>query len=162
MPAKDWCNFAYTLVGSSDATVGSKVVASPGSKVKTTYKLNSSTQLWDQNVYIDGTLKSSVHTSKGQKGWLFYISLECASGTCGKVGAHSTYPGALSGYVNDADSIVEWEDVTITLAKADMNFKHSGSWEYKATGGQMSTSDNGKTWTLSTLSIPAMKVPATT
>ncbi|KAK7702019.1 hypothetical protein SLS64_009880 [Diaporthe eres] len=38
---KNWCNFAYTLVD----------------------KLNSSTQLWDQNVYIDGKLLSTVSTS---------------------------------------------------------------------------------------------------
>ncbi|KAJ4344567.1 uncharacterized protein N0V89_012311 [Didymosphaeria variabile] len=135
MPATQWCNFAYTLVG-SQVTAGKAVPASPGSKVKTTYKLNSSTQLWDQNVYIDGKLVSTVNTSKGQHGKIFYISLECAQGTCAAASAHS------------------WEDVTIVLNKADTSFKHSGSWEYGATGGEMSTSDNGKTWKLSTLSIP--------
>ncbi|KAH6612178.1 hypothetical protein C7974DRAFT_419068 [Boeremia exigua] len=134
-PATQWCNFAYTLVG-SQATAGKAVTASPGSKVKTTYKLNSSTQLWDQNVSIDGKLVSTVNTSKGQHGKIFYISLECASGTCASAGAHS------------------WENVTIVLNKADLSFKHSGSWEYGATGGEMTTPDNGKTWKLSTLSIP--------
>ncbi|KAL5381725.1 hypothetical protein DPSP01_006912 [Paraphaeosphaeria sporulosa] len=130
-----WCNFAYTLVG-SQATVGKPAVASPGSKIRTSYKLNSSTKLWDQNVYIDGNLVSTVNTSKGQHGKIFYISLECASGTCAAVGAHS------------------WENVTIILDKADLKFKHSGSWQYGAIGGEMTTPDNGKTWKLSTLSIP--------
>ncbi|KAH7125293.1 hypothetical protein B0J11DRAFT_614692 [Dendryphion nanum] len=135
MPATQWCNFAYTLTG-SQVTAGKAVPTSPGSKIKTTYKLNSGTQLWDQSVYIDGKLASTVNTSKGQHGKIFYISLECASGTCNAAGAHS------------------WENVTIVLNNADMSFKHSGSWQYGATGGEMSTSDNGKTWRLSTLLIP--------
>ena len=48
-------------------------------------------QLWDQTVYIDGKLVSTVNTSKGQHGKIFYISLECASGTCAATGAHSTF-----------------------------------------------------------------------
>ncbi|KAG8161518.1 hypothetical protein KVR01_008505 [Diaporthe batatas] len=114
---KNWCNFAYTLVD----------------------KLNSSTQLWDQNVYIDGELLSSVSTSKGQHGDIFYISIECASGGCAQHPAHS------------------WQDVSVVLNQADQRFKHSGSWNFGATGGAMSTPDGGKTWTLTTLNIPAQK-----
>ncbi|KAJ4301012.1 hypothetical protein N0V90_003101 [Kalmusia sp. IMI 367209] len=73
-------------------------------------KLNASTQLWDQNVYIDGKLVSTVNTS--------------------------------------------WEDISIVLNKADTSFKHSGNWQYGASGGVMSTPDSGKTWNFTTLSIP--------
>ncbi|KAF1974996.1 hypothetical protein BU23DRAFT_552836 [Bimuria novae-zelandiae CBS 107.79] len=135
LPASQWCNFAYTLVG-SQATAGKAVAASPGSKVRTHYKLNSSTQLWAQNVYIDGKLVSTVNSSKGQHGKIFYISLECASGNCAAAGAH------------------KWEGVSIVLNKADTSFKHSGSWQYGATGGEMSTPDGGKTWNFTPLSIP--------
>ncbi|KAF7520276.1 hypothetical protein G7054_g12830 [Neopestalotiopsis clavispora] len=110
----NWCNFAYTLVD----------------------KLNSSTNLWDQNVYVDDALKSSLSTSQGQHGWLFYVSVECASGTCSAAPAHS------------------WEDVSITLSQADPSFIHSGSWGYGATGGEMSSSDNGRTWNFTTLYVP--------
>ncbi|KXH62769.1 hypothetical protein CNYM01_02527 [Colletotrichum nymphaeae SA-01] len=135
---KSWCNFAYTLVG-SNPTVGDPVTASPGSTIRTHYKLNSATNLWDQDVYIDNKLASSVSTSKGQKGSIFYISIECASGGCAEHPAHS------------------WEDVSIVLSQADESFGHSGDWEHGATGGEMSSPDNGKTWNFSTLNIPAQR-----
>ncbi|KAF6802850.1 hypothetical protein CSOJ01_11322 [Colletotrichum sojae] len=135
---KSWCNFAYTLVG-MDPTVGKPVTASPGSTIRTHYKLNSSTQLWDQNVYIDDKLVSSVSTSKGQRGDIFYISIECASGNCANHPAHT------------------WEDVSIVLSQADKSFGHTGSWEHGATGGAMSSPDGGKTWKIATLNIPAQK-----
>ncbi|KAJ0107731.1 hypothetical protein J7T55_010338 [Diaporthe amygdali] len=135
---KNWCNFAYTLVG-SDPTVGKAVTASPGSTVRTNYKLNSSTQLWDQNVYIDDKLVSSVSTSKGEHGDIFYISIECASGSCAQHPAHS------------------WEDVSVVLSEADESFKHSGSWAHGATGGAMTSPDGGKTWNFSTINIPAQQ-----
>ncbi|KAF1952545.1 hypothetical protein CC80DRAFT_422408 [Byssothecium circinans] len=137
---KNWCNFAYTLVGISllgtNPTVGNAVVASPGSRIRTHYKLNPSTTLWDQNLYINNKLVSSVSTSKGQKGNLFYISIECASGNCAPAPAH------------------KWEDISIVLHKADQSFGKTGNWPYGATGGKMSTADSGKTWNFTTLSIP--------
>ncbi|KAF9876610.1 hypothetical protein CkaCkLH20_06018 [Colletotrichum karsti] len=135
---KNWCNFAYTLVG-SNPTVGDAVTASPGSEIKTHYKLNPSTQLWDQNVYVDGKLLSTVSTSKGQHGNIFYISIECASGGCAQHPAHS------------------WKDVSVVLSKADQSFKHSGNWDHGATGGAMSTTDGGKTWNFGTINVPAQK-----
>ncbi|KAM0547276.1 hypothetical protein ACHAPJ_010411 [Fusarium lateritium] len=117
---KKWCNFAYALVNGN--------------------KLNSQTQMWDQNVYIDDKLVSTVSTSKGQHGEIFYISIECAAGTCSTAPAHS------------------WEDVSITLSKADESFGHTGGWEQGATGGEMSTSDGGKTWQFTALEIPATDV----
>ncbi|KXH29072.1 hypothetical protein CSIM01_02141 [Colletotrichum simmondsii] len=135
---KNWCNFAYTLVG-SNPTVGDPVTASPGSTIRTHYKLNSATNLWDQDVYIDNKLASSVSTSKGQKGNIFYISIECASGGCAEHPAHS------------------WEDVFIVLSQADESFGHTRGWEHGATGGDMSSPDGGKTWNFTTLNIPAQK-----
>ncbi|KAI6912104.1 hypothetical protein KC318_g2230 [Hortaea werneckii] len=105
----EWCNFAYTLKG-SNPTVGKAVVAKPGSKVQT--------------------------HCKGQHGTTFYISIECASGTCDDAPAHS------------------WEDVSIVLNQADQSFGHSGDWQFGAQGGAMSTSDDGKTWSFSKLSVP--------
>ncbi|KAI4862445.1 hypothetical protein F4820DRAFT_430433 [Hypoxylon rubiginosum] len=132
----NWCNFAYTLIGSRSPTNGAPVSAAPGSRIKTHYKLNPSTNIWDQDLYINDVLKSSVSTSQGQHGVIFYVSVECAAGTCSPAPAHS------------------WEDISITLNKADSSFGHSGAWQYGATGGQMSTADNGKTWNFTTLSIP--------
>lgn len=52
-----------------------------------------------------------------------------------------------------------WEDVSITLSQADESFGHNGGWEQGATGGEMSTSDGGKTWKFTTLEISATDVP---
>ncbi|KAI0425592.1 hypothetical protein F5Y09DRAFT_321439 [Xylaria sp. FL1042] len=131
----NWCNFAYALT--PNVQNGQPVIAAPGTRVRTHYKLNSSTSKWDQDLYVNDALVSSVSTSQGQKGNIFYISVECASGSCAAAPAHS------------------WEDVSIILSDANPNFKHSGSWYFGATGGEMSTSDGGKTWTFTTLSIPA-------
>ncbi|KAL1613548.1 hypothetical protein SLS54_010519 [Diplodia seriata] len=119
----NWCNFAYALIG-SNAKAGTTVKAAAGSRIKTHYKLNSDTQMWDQNLYVNDELVSSVSTSKGEHGELFYISIEC------------------------------WEDVSIVLSQADESFGHTGGWEQGATGGEMTSSDGGKTWNFTTLEIP--------
>ncbi|KAJ4343699.1 hypothetical protein N0V95_006564 [Ascochyta clinopodiicola] len=134
---QNWCNFAYTLKGSS-ITNGTPVKAKRGDRVKTHYKLNPSTNLWDQNLYVNDKLVSHVSTSKGQHGRIFYVSIECASQPCALTPAHS------------------WEQISVTLNKADQSFKHSGAWEHGATGGAMSTTDGGKTWNFSKLNVPAM------
>ncbi|KAJ3573357.1 hypothetical protein NPX13_g4732 [Xylaria arbuscula] len=131
----NWCNFAYALTPSAEN--GKTVIAAPGARVRTHYKLNSSTNLWDQNLYVNDELVSTISTSQGQKGEIFYISVECAAGSCAAAPAHS------------------WEDVSIVLSAANPNFKHSGSWNFGATGGEMSTSDNGITWKFTTLNVPA-------
>ncbi|KAI1296005.1 hypothetical protein F5Y03DRAFT_410329 [Xylaria venustula] len=131
----NWCNFAYALT--PNAQNGQTVIAAPGTTVRTHYKLNSSTNKWDQDVYVDGSLVSSISTSQGQKGDIFYISVECASGSCAAAPAHS------------------WEDISIVLSAANPSFQHSGSWYFGATGGEMSTPDGGKTWNFTTLSVPA-------
>ncbi|KAL1651744.1 hypothetical protein SLS61_005115 [Didymella pomorum] len=133
-PGRNWCNFAYTLKGSS-VTNGTPVKASAE---YITDKLNSSTNLWDQNLYINDKLVSHVSTSKGQHGKIFYVSVECAAQPCTTVPAHS------------------WENISVTLNQADQSFKHSGAWEYQATGGAMSTADNGKTWKFAKLNVPAI------
>ncbi|KAI1346351.1 hypothetical protein F5Y01DRAFT_321941 [Xylaria sp. FL0043] len=125
----NWCNFAYALTPNAQNGQPNLTLLVDN--------LNSSTSKWDQDIYVNDSLVSSVSTSQGQKGNIFYISVECASGSCAAAPAHS------------------WEDVSIVLSTANPNFKHSGSWYYGATGGEMSTSDGGKTWTFTTLNIPA-------
>jgi hypothetical protein len=56
--------------------------------------------------------------------------------------------------------IIGWENVSVTLSKADPSFGQTGSWAQGATGGQMSTPDGGKTWKFTTLRVPATRVPS--
>ncbi|TGJ81876.1 hypothetical protein E0Z10_g6895 [Xylaria hypoxylon] len=57
----NWCNFAYALT--PNVQNGKAVIAAPGTRVRTHYKLNSTTSLWDQNVYINDQPASTVSTS---------------------------------------------------------------------------------------------------
>ena len=54
----------------------------------------------------------------------------------------------------ETNTYVEWEKISIKLNQADNSFVHNSAWEYGANGGKMSTSDNGRTWSFTTLSIP--------
>jgi hypothetical protein len=56
------------------------------------------------------------------------------------------------------DIFAAWEDVSIVLNKADPGFTHNGDWEFGATGGEMSTTDNGKTWNFTTINIPEVSL----
>ncbi|UPL00077.1 hypothetical protein LCI18_011011 [Fusarium solani-melongenae] len=135
---KQWCNFAYALVNQSKYPMVENLYLPLRSLTDLIVdKLNSQTRMWDQNLYINDKLTSSVTTSQGQHGEIFYISVECAAGTCATAPAHS------------------WEDVSITLSQADSTFGRSGGWQYGATGGKMSTPDGGKTWRFTTLKVPA-------
>ncbi|KAI3398737.1 hypothetical protein diail_8604 [Diaporthe ilicicola] len=157
-----WCNFAYTLVGSTP-TVGDPVTASPGSTVRTHYKLNPSTQLWDQDVYIDGKLSSNISTTCVQARDNTETSSTSPSSAPPAAAPlpRPTVRNPLS-QVNRmkqaaADRSIEWEDVSIVLSEADQSFGHTGNWSFGATGGAMSTSDNGKTWNFTTISVPSQK-----
>ncbi|WQF78797.1 hypothetical protein CDEST_03811 [Colletotrichum destructivum] len=136
---KKWCSFAYTITGSTP-TFGTPKSCSPGAAVKTEYKLNSKTQIWEQNVYVDGKSSSSVTNSRGQVGNVFYLSILCADGNaCAEHPAHS------------------WKDVSVVLNKADKDFGSSKVLNFGATGGDMKTSDGGKTWKFETIKVPAQK-----
>lgn len=105
----------------------------------------------------------SVSTGKGEHGEIFYISIECAAGTCATAPAHSTSFSShnICNATKQAvtDKSLGWEDVSITLSKADQSFGHTGDWEQGATGGKMSTTDGGKTWNFTTLNVPDTDVP---
>jgi hypothetical protein len=47
-----------------------------------------------------------------------------------------------------------WEDISLVLNEADASFGNAGAWAFGATGGGMSTPDNGRTWNFTTLSVP--------
>ncbi|TRX90627.1 hypothetical protein FHL15_008402 [Xylaria flabelliformis] len=64
---------------------------------------------------------------QGQKGIIFHIFVEYAARPCAAVPAHS------------------WENVSVILSSPNPNWKHPGGWNLGATGGEMTTSDSGKT-----------------
>ncbi|KAI1148313.1 hypothetical protein F4825DRAFT_454610 [Nemania diffusa] len=130
----NWCNIAYALT--PDAENGEAVVAAPGTRVRTQYKSNPATSMWDQSLYVNEQPVSNISTSQGQKGNIFYISVECAARPCAIIPAHS------------------WEAISIILSAPNLKFGHFGSWKFGATGGNMTTADGGKTWTLSPLNVP--------
>ncbi|KAI1815131.1 hypothetical protein GGS20DRAFT_584824 [Poronia punctata] len=134
----NWCNIPYALT--PNITSGEPIVAPAGMKVRTEYVFNPVTTMWDQTIFVNGFLTSNISTSKGQKGNVFYISMECAGGICPPAPAHT------------------WEDISITLNKANPAFDRGWNWSHGATGGKMSSPDGGRTWSLSTLHVPTTPI----
>ncbi|KAF4549374.1 Hypothetical protein D9617_22g067210 [Elsinoe fawcettii] len=142
--SNSWCNLAYVVSGQApnwNVNTGDAVAASPRTTIRTHYKLNPSTQAWDQKVYVNGRLSSTLSSSQNQRGDSFYISIECASGvgTCSQHPAHT------------------WEDISIVLSQPDLSFEQTGPWNFGGQGGVMSTPDGGRTWNLTALSVPSQE-----
>ena len=105
-----------------------------------------------------------VFTGPGQHGTYFYISVECASGTCANAPAHRksfltksttlSFDHISSYFSNIIVPTAEWEDVSLVLNEADATFGQHGGWEFGAMGGEMSTADQGRTWNFTTLVVP--------
>ena len=55
----------------------------------------------------------------------------------------------------------EWEDISIVLNEADPTFGQDRGWEFGATGGEMSTADQGRTWNFTTLEVPETAIQVT-
>ncbi|GAB1200497.1 hypothetical protein APSETT444_009870 [Aspergillus pseudonomiae] len=103
--------------------------------MKTGDKFDDASGNYTQTLQINGKTVSTLSTSDGQaQGW--GSSVECAENNCGTVGAHS------------------WTDTKIILDVADANYINTLGKGEGVTGGDMTTSDGGKTWTISTFGIP--------
>ncbi|GKZ98406.1 hypothetical protein AnigIFM59636_003003 [Aspergillus niger] len=105
-----------------------------GDKVTMHYKFDGSTGSYTQTVLINDKTASTLSTSDGKAlGW--GSAIECAEDNCDTVGDHS------------------WTNATIILDVADPNYINALA---KGCGvsGDMSTSDSGKTWTVTTINIP--------
>ncbi|OJJ29943.1 hypothetical protein ASPWEDRAFT_165722 [Aspergillus wentii DTO 134E9] len=134
----DWSIYAYTLLSTGANTQmpveGDSSSASAGDAVTMHYKFDGSTGNYTQTVLVNGKTVSTLSTSDGKaQGW--GSSVECAEDNCGTVGAHS------------------WTNTTIILDTADPNYINTMA-KGEGVTGDMTTSDNGKTWTVSTIKIP--------
>ncbi|KAH6880352.1 hypothetical protein B0T10DRAFT_519287 [Thelonectria olida] len=136
--SSDWSIYAYTLLSTSATTQmpveGQHSTAVAGDKVTMHYKYNDSTGNYTQTVSVNGKTVSTLSTSDGHaQGW--GSAVECAENNCGTVPAH------------------KWTNTKIILDVADPNYINTLGKGQGVTG-DMSTSDGGKTWTVSTISIP--------
>ncbi|KAF7173418.1 hypothetical protein CNMCM5623_005635 [Aspergillus felis] len=133
-----WSVYAYTLLKTGEYSQypvqGKSASAKPGDHVTMHYKYDDSTRNYTQTVSVNGQVVSTLSTSDAHaQGW--GSAVECAANDCGTVGAHS------------------WINTKIILDKADPNYKNTNGKGQGVTG-DMSTSDGGKTWTVSTIHIP--------
>ncbi|CAG8931391.1 unnamed protein product [Penicillium salamii] len=130
--AGQWCTWASTLQG--EQLGGKQVPANAGDEVNMHYKYNDETSKFDQTVSINGEVVSTLSTKSGQaQGW--GTAVECQAEACdGTAAAH------------------EYLDTTIILNAADSSFKDTLAIE-EATSSGLKTSDNGKTWTVSSIKI---------
>ncbi|KAH8651928.1 hypothetical protein BGZ60DRAFT_533799 [Tricladium varicosporioides] len=136
-----WSLFAYTLLktgaNSQMPVQGKSSTATPGTQVTMHYKYDDTTRNYTQTVVVNGKTVSTLSTSDGHAQG-FGTAVECAETNCGTVGAHS------------------WINTKIIMDVADPNYIKT---LYKGQGvtGDMTTSDGGKTWTVSTINIPQFK-----
>ncbi|KAJ5594678.1 uncharacterized protein N7459_000886 [Penicillium hispanicum] len=136
--SSDWSIFAYTLMSTSATTQtpveGKNSTAYANDAVTMHYKYNDTTGNYTQTVLVNGKVVSTLSTSDGKaEGW--GSAVECAETNCGTLGAHS------------------WTNTTIILDVADPDYIDTMGKGDGVTG-DMSTSDGGKTWKVSTIHIP--------
>ncbi|EYE90491.1 uncharacterized protein EURHEDRAFT_381908 [Aspergillus ruber CBS 135680] len=134
----DWNIYAYTLLSTGANTQmpvqGDASTASASDRVTMHYKFDDNSGNYTQTVSVNGKTVSTLSTSDGKaQGW--GSSVECAEDNCGTVGAHS------------------WTDTKIILDTADSNYINTVA-KGEGVTGEMTTSDDGKTWTVSTIEIP--------
>ncbi|KAJ4397690.1 hypothetical protein N0V93_001923 [Gnomoniopsis smithogilvyi] len=136
--ADDWSVYAYTLISTSDTTQepiqAEGSTANEGTAVTFHYVYEESTGNYTQEVIVGGTVVSTLSTSDGKaEGW--GSAVECAAEDCGTVGAHT------------------WTNVSIILSAADSAYIDTLALgtDVEAT---MTTSDEGITWEVGTISIP--------
>lgn len=99
-----------------------------------TDKFDDASGNYTQTVSINDKVVSTLSTSSGHaQGW--GSAVECGENDCGTIGAHS------------------WINTKIILDKADPNYI-STNGKGQGVTGEMSTSDGGKTWAVSTIEIP--------
>ncbi|KAL9570108.1 hypothetical protein ACKAV7_005616 [Fusarium commune] len=148
----EWSIFAYTLTKTGDNAQlpvqdEHQTPAKKGDRVTMHYKYDASTQEYVQYVSINGKQVSTLSTSKGHEAMGFGSSVECGASDCGTIGAH------------------QWVDTKIILDTADPNYIQTFGKGEGVTGGEMTTSDGGKTWPLRQLypdpkSAPSHAPPA--
>ncbi|PNP80928.1 hypothetical protein FNYG_05743 [Fusarium nygamai] len=132
----EWSIFAYTLTKTGDNSQlpvqdEHQTPAKKGDRVTMHYKYDTSTQEYVQYVSINGKQVSTLSTSKGHEAMGFGSSVECGASDCGTIGAH------------------QWVDTKIILDTADPNYIQTFGKGEGVTGGEMTTSDGGKTWVIS-------------
>ncbi|EKG13824.1 hypothetical protein MPH_09006 [Macrophomina phaseolina MS6] len=133
-----WSIFGYTLLStganSQMPVQTDETAAAAGDKITMHYKFDDASGNYTQIVSINGKAVAELSTSDGHaQGW--GSAVECAEENCGTMPAHS------------------WEDTKIILDSADPNYINTmGKGE--GVTGEMSTSDGGKTWTVTTINIP--------
>ncbi|EOD52962.1 hypothetical protein GTA08_BOTSDO03666 [Neofusicoccum parvum] len=133
-----WSVYGYTLLSTGAnsqmpvQTEGTDAAASD--KITMHYKFDDASGNYTQYVSINGQQVAELSTSDGHaQGW--GSAVECAEENCGTMGAHS------------------WIDTKIILDSADPDYINTmGKGE--GVTGDMSTSDGGKTWTVTTIEIP--------
>ncbi|KAJ4295581.1 hypothetical protein N0V90_007594 [Kalmusia sp. IMI 367209] len=130
-----WDIFAYTLMktgpNSQMPIQAPGGTAKQGDKITMHYKYDDASGNYTQTVLVNGKQVSTLSTKDGHAEG-FGSAVECAANDCGTVGAHNT---------------------KIILNTADPNYRQTMGKSQGVTG-DMTTSDGGKTWVVSTINIP--------
>jgi hypothetical protein len=117
-----------------------------------TDKFDDATGNYTQTVSINGQVVATLSTDDGQaQGW--GSAVECAENNCGTVGAHCKSRRNRKHRWCNAYIFTAWKNTTIILDSEDPNYDQTNA-KGEGVTGEMSTSDGGKTWVVTTIEIP--------
>ncbi|VUC25782.1 unnamed protein product [Clonostachys rosea] len=144
--SSSWEVFTYTLKKTGARTnpisdnsqtpiQGPSYAAKAGDKIGFHYKYDDATANYKQILSVNGVTVYTMSTEDGHAEG-FGSAVECAETNCGTVPAHS------------------WSGTTIILNTADPNYAQTLGRSSGVSGGDLSTSDGGKTWTATKITIP--------
>ncbi|KAL4781978.1 hypothetical protein BJX76DRAFT_306776 [Aspergillus varians] len=129
-----WCVWASTLKDGTQLA-GDQVPANAGDYMTITYAYNDDTAQYDQNVYINGELVSTLSTTSGHaEGW--GTAVECQDDACDITVAKHQYL-----------------DTTVVLNSADKSF--GDTLDLNAATSSTLSSEDGITWTVKTINHEA-------
>ncbi|CAH0054631.1 unnamed protein product [Clonostachys solani] len=159
--SSSWEVFTYTLKKTGDNSQtpiqGPSFAAKAGDKIGFHYKYDDSTATYKQILSVNSVTVYTMSTEDGHAEG-FGSAVECAETNCGTVPAHSEFSQIL--FVRNlfisANVFVftGWSGTTIILNTADPNYSQTLGRSSGVTGGDLSTSDGGKTWTATKITIP--------
>ncbi|KAK1965528.1 hypothetical protein LY78DRAFT_738419 [Colletotrichum sublineola] len=129
-----WEIFARALQPSGTIQSSSSY-ASGGDQVTMNYQYDDNSKNYTQTISINGKAVITLSTSDGIARW-WKTAVECAANDCGTVAAHS------------------WTNTALILNNTDPNLDSTFSKSVNVTG-DLTTTDEGKTWSAPAIDIPA-------
>ncbi|KIY67952.1 hypothetical protein CYLTODRAFT_396191 [Cylindrobasidium torrendii FP15055 ss-10] len=140
--AGQWCvsaSYFGVVDGQTTQLSGPLVPVNGNTPINIHYKLASDQKTWDQTVTVNGQVISTLKSYDGpliNGGWGTGTELQASS--------------------KGTESVQTYTNTTIILQSADLTFINTRGIGSGVVASDMLTADNGKTWTIASITIPSM------